>query len=125
VLSFQATKAFSPGLEPRTTFRGFGLPSCNLPAITKNIVHSAVLVSRQVSELYKPPSPGLEPRTVSPGCGICFCNLFFKTNNSDLRAVLLSVLSFRATGTTLTGNQTWDILWAMSHRPDYGGCKHL
>jgi hypothetical protein len=42
--NLRAAKAFAPGLEPRTVFRGCGICSRNLPVETNNFFLGAVLL---------------------------------------------------------------------------------
>jgi hypothetical protein len=91
VFSLWVTKEFSPGLEPRTIFRGCGLCSCDLPAQRNNVVLDSVFLSCLVIKLRKS-SSGLEPRTILWDCGLCSCNFLVETNNFVLDDVLLSCL---------------------------------
>jgi hypothetical protein len=64
VLSFQATRAFSMGIEHRTGFRASGLRFCNLLFETNNFCLGTVLLSCLVFKLQEPPSLVLELKTI-------------------------------------------------------------
>jgi hypothetical protein len=89
-------KPSSPGLEPRTDFRGYGLCSCNLLAETNNSGLGTVLLSSLVFELQKPSSPGLKPRTPFRSFNLSKLSSWFQEINiPSLGEIRFSVLELR------------------------------